>query len=201
MSINQGYDNRGALTYLGHNGNKVRLNDDIHVATVTSIDLIGPNGNIIGFVDKINSMNMNRPVTRIRHLNSFDRGTVIELVPGVSIVDLTVEGFLLFPDEDGVPQDILNRITQEDMDPYGLVDTTRFNFDMALRIRHHNVSNRGGIYWFYRCGIENWSLGNITMDGNNIITQTCKIQVSHTGYTPLLGFDIDPEYPNNQSYS
>jgi hypothetical protein len=179
----------------------VRLNDDIHVATVTSIDLLGPSGSIIGFVDKITGLTMKRPVTRIRHLNSYDRGTVIELVPSVSEVSLTCEGFLLFPDEAGISHDIINRITQESQDPYGLLDTSRFNFDMALRIRHHNVSTRGGVYYFYRCGLDNWDMGNINLDGNNIITQTVSIQVSYTGYKPIESLEVPDEIANNNSYS
>ena len=204
MSINQGLANTGIVNYQRHIGNRVRLNDDINVATATSIDLLGPNGNMIGFVNKIDSFDHKRDVKRIRHLNSYDRGNVIELVPNVSTTSISVSGFYMFPDANGVTQDIVNRVTNEEAASVGMLDTSRFNFDMGIRVRHHNVAERGGVFWLFKCGMDSWNIGGIDLDGDNVLTQSVSIQVSYTGYESFVDFDgpsiIDP-YANNFSYS
>lgn len=65
------------------------------VENSSTIDIYDDTGNIIGFITNLDET-LNRPVQRVRQLSSESAGRVIEMVPFVEDVSLTVAGYSLY---------------------------------------------------------------------------------------------------------
>jgi hypothetical protein len=65
------------------------------VVSASGIDIYDDLGNIIGFIASVDE-NLNRQIQRVRHLSSEDAGRVIEMVPMVEDISLTVAGYSLY---------------------------------------------------------------------------------------------------------
>jgi hypothetical protein len=181
MAVNEGLS--GAVLDYVRKGNRVYIDDDLQTAVVTACHLLGPNDKIIGWVQQISNFSQQRNVYRVRHLNMFDAGTVLELVPGVSTTKISVQGLLLWP-RAGISRDIVNRIGQVDNNPYGILDDSLPNFDIAIKIAHPNHPDEiYVVYRLYKCMMANWSMSGINIDGgNNVIMEQVNIEVARTGF-------------------
>lgn len=65
------------------------------VINAAVIDILDDEGFRIGYITQAQET-LQRPVTRIRHLNSLDAGRTIEQAPGVEELSLTLSGYSLY---------------------------------------------------------------------------------------------------------
>lgn len=65
------------------------------VVNAARIDILDDEGFRIGYVQQLQET-LQRPVTRIRHLNSLDAGRTIEQAPGVEEASITLSGYSLY---------------------------------------------------------------------------------------------------------
>lgn len=98
-------------------------------------DAPGAIAEAIGFLTDIND-NSARPVTPIRHLSSADAGKIIELVPGVENVTLSVTGFALYAKNSASRNSIVNRLSGD----YGLycLNQNKYYFSIKKTVTHPN---------------------------------------------------------------
>jgi len=76
-------------------GDGVDFPKENRVTSSSTIDIYDDTGKVIGFCVGLRE-SMNRPVQKLRHLSAGDAGRVIEVVPMIEDIQLTVTGYSLY---------------------------------------------------------------------------------------------------------
>lgn len=72
------------------------------------IEMRSGDNKLVGAIESL-SASENKQVTRIRHLDIASAGETVDVVPGVTDLTLTINGFMLYPDG-GYLNNIFNRV-------------------------------------------------------------------------------------------
>lgn len=196
MSIVNGM-RAGANSY----GSGVWIPEENNVIVASSIDILNSAGNPIGYVVSV-SPRQTQARTVIRHLNAIDAGRPIEIIPGVPEYSLDAAGFHLYCDREGGPQDTLvNRFlygsgARETI--HSLADIDEY-FDIAIRFSHPgSKGGRGGEWWFRKCAITAWNMGDFSITGDLAISQSISMVCLAVEFKKYAG-KIEPRTPGGVS--
>jgi hypothetical protein len=172
----------GLLDYL-ERGNRVRVAKKSRVAYCTAIDIIGTNGKPIALCESIGNLTIQRNLKVIRHLNSVDAGSGIEINPGVVTIDFTLNSMVLWPADDGTPNTLSNRLMQEPDIMPGVISDTEY-FDVGIVFNHPYAAKASYTLWFLNCMIKSLTVGNMgPFDSQNYMTESASITALRTGYS------------------
>lgn len=155
-------------------GDRVGVPDTNLAVVSSSVDVFDTDGLNIGFMQQITRTDT-RQVTRIRHLDSFDAGRIVEQVPMPEDLSLNVMGFALY-NRGSDKQSLINRIGGSGSARFKSLNSQQIPFNLLEEWTHPaNPNNRGQTYYL-GCWLTNYSrpinIGTVT------VAETATIQPS-----------------------
>lgn len=141
--------------------------------SVTIYDLLG---NEIGFITDL-SYETSRRVERIRHLNAFDAGRIIEQSPAPEDFSVSCTGFSLYTDDLANPQSVIGRLTKETgIAVFEALNQQKIPFNIVKEVVHP-ATGKGFQTIFYECWLSRYSETFATR--NVVVTASATVQPSY----------------------
>ena len=156
------------------------------VITPFSATILDENGLEIGYVISLN-YDTSRTVERIRHLNAYDAGRIIEQVPTPENYSLSAEGYSLYTKELADPKSLIGRLTQSlDIAVFETLNAQHLPFTLVKEVTH--LANGLGVKtFFYDCWLARYTETYATR--NAVVTGSATIQPSYIE-TKIVKLDV-----------
>lgn len=141
-----------------------------------SLTIYDLEGNEVGFITDL-SYDTSRRVERIRHLNAFDAGRIIEQAPSPEDYTLSATGFSLYTNDLANPQSVIGRLTKETgIAVFECLNQQKIPFNIVKEVVHP-ATGTGYQTIFYECWLTRYSEAFATR--NVVVTGTASIQPSY----------------------
>lgn len=153
-----------------------------------SLTIYDLEGNEVGFMTDL-TYDTSRRVERIRHLNAFDAGRIIEQAPAPEDYTASCVGFTLYTGDLANPQSVIGRLTKETgIAVFECLNQQRIPFNVVKEVVHP-ATGIGYQTIFYECWLtrysETFAVRNVVVTANASIQPTYVesrvIQVSGVG--------------------
>jgi len=141
-----------------------------------SLTIYDLEGNEVGYIISL-SYETTRRVERIRHLNAFDAGRIIEQAPAPEDFSVTAEGFTLYTDDLANPQSVIGRLTIETgIAVFECLNQQRIPFNVVKEVVHP-ATGIGYRTIFFECWLARYSETFATR--NIVVSATASIQPTY----------------------
>jgi len=141
-----------------------------------SLTIYDLEGNEVGYMISL-TYDTTRRVERIRHLNAFDAGRIIEQAPAPEDYTASGEGFTLYTDDLANPQSVIGRLTKETgIAVFECLNQQRIPFNIVKQVVHP-ATGVGYETIFYECWLARYSETFATR--NIVVSATVSIQPTY----------------------
>jgi hypothetical protein len=137
-------------------GDGVSFSSENRVVSSTTYDIYDDEGYVIGYIVEV-SEGQNRPVSRLRHLNSSDAGRVIGMVPSPADFTLNVNGYSLYGKSQTNQKSLIHRLGSTAAALKSIQSQIAgFNF---VATETHPSTDEQNKTWYYDCWMTSFSKG------------------------------------------
>ena len=156
-------------------GYGIGLPSSNRVVSPFSVTIYDADGIEIGFITDF-TPDSTRRLERVRHLNAYDAGRIIEQVPGPEDPSISVSGFVLYSDDVANPQSLIGRLTRElGVAVFEALNQQRIPFTIVKEVIHP-ATGAGYKVIYHECWLarysETWSVRNLVVTGSASIQPT-----------------------------
>jgi len=163
----------GLVSQKGYGIGLPQSNKVISPLSLTIFDL---QGNEVGFITDL-SYETTRTVERIRHLNAFDAGRIIEQVPVPENFTVSGTGYSLYTDRLSNPQSVIGRLTQELREAvFEVLNAQRIPFNVVKEVSNFQTGITVKTI-FFDCWLTRFSEGFSVR--NAVVTASFSFQPSY----------------------
>lgn len=121
-----------------------------------SLTIYDLEGNEVGFITDL-SYDTSRRVERVRHLNAFDAGRIIEQAPAPEDFTVSCTGFSLYTDDLANPQSVIGRLTKETgIAVFEVLNQQKIPFNVVKEVVHP-ATGVGYQTIFFECWLTRFS--------------------------------------------